>query len=368
MKMIEKILLWVVAILAAAVLLLILTVVIARLVSGSRNKISTENGIQESTYIDIDGMKQFIQIRGEDADNPVMIFLHGGPASPMAYVSAWYQRPLEKDVTIINYDHRGCGRTYYANGCDANTNVDLLLGDLDAIVDYARERFGKDKVIITGHSWGTALGSLYIQQHPEKVLCYIGIGQMTDGIADKLMAAEIALGSPEIRGTEDEHKLTALVRKIKGTHKFENLDFKDLMALTSTTAKYWGREGQQSGLAQIWSGLSSPDMNLTDMRWFLSQLNTEKFVKKTEEIMEYAIFDFKISDLSTTYEVPVYYIGGEGDFVVCQYNAKAYYETVTAPDKEFYWLENVGHSPFMDNPQLYCDTVKDILERIGEDK
>lgn len=365
MKMLQKILLWVAVILAAAVLMLVLTVVIARLINASKNKIRTENGIQESTCIDIDGMKQFIQIRGEDADNPVMIFLHGGPASPMSFVSAWYQRELEKDVTIINYDQRGCGRTYYANGCDANTNAQLLLGDLDAIVDYARERFHQDKVIITGHSWGTALGTIYVQQHPEKVLCYIGIGQMTDGTQDKLMAAEIVLGSPEIRGTEDEHKLTMLVRKIKGVQKFENLDFGDLMSLTATTAKYWGREGQQSGLAQIWSGLSSPDMSLTDMRWFLSQLNTEKFVAKNTEIMKYAILDFKLSDLSTTYEVPVYYIGGEGDFVVCQYNAKAYYETITAPDKAFYWLKNVGHSPFMDNPKLYCDTVKSILERVG---
>lgn len=365
MKTMRKILLWIGVILLAVVFLSVLTVVVARLVNGCRNRIRTENGIQESTYIDIDGMKQFIQIRGEDQNNPIMIFLHGGPASPMSFVSAWYQRTLEKDVTIINYDQRGCGRTYYANNCDPNTNVDLLLQDLDAIVDYARERFEQDKVIITGHSWGTALGSLYIQQHPEKVLCYIGIGQMTDPIDDKLTAAEIALASLAIKGTEDEQKLAALVQKIKGVSKFEDLDFHDLMAMSATTAKYWDREGQQSGFEQIWFGLSSPDMNLNDMRWFLSQLDPEKFAEKTTEIMEYAIFGFKISDLSTIYEVPVYYIGGEGDFVVCQYNAKAYYEVIMAPDKGFYWLENVGHSPFMDDPELYCDTVKCILNRIG---
>lgn len=367
MKVVWKVLLILVEILAAVLLMAVLTVVIARLVNSSKNKIRTENGVQESICIDLNGMKQFVQIRGEDTDNPVMIFIHGGPASPMGFVSAWYQRELEKDVTIINYDQRGCGRTYYANGCDPNTNIDLLLEDLDGIVDYARERFHQDKVIITGHSWGTALGSIYIQQHPEKVLCYIGIGQVTDPIDDKLTAAEIVLDSPEIKGTEDEHKLITLVQKIKDASKFEDLDFKDLMSLTSTTAKYWNREGQQAGFAQIWSGLSSPDMNLTDIRWFLSQLNPVKFAAKTAEIMEYAIFDFKISDLSATYEVPVYYIGGEGDFVVCQYNAKAYYETITAPDKNFYWLENVGHSPFMDNPKLYCDTVKSILERVKEE-
>ena len=97
-------------------------------------------------------MKQHIQIRGESTENPVMIFIHGGPASPMGYVSAYYQRELESELTIINYDQRGCGRTYYASDCNANSNIDLLVNDLNVIVEYAKKRFGKDNVIIAGHS------------------------------------------------------------------------------------------------------------------------------------------------------------------------------------------------------------------------
>ena len=65
------------------ILIGVLSVFILRFINSKRIKIETENGIQESTYIDIDGMKQYIQIRGENNENPVMIFIHGGPASPM---------------------------------------------------------------------------------------------------------------------------------------------------------------------------------------------------------------------------------------------------------------------------------------------
>lgn len=364
MKKVLKIPLTLAAVLAALIVLLVLVILTARLVNGCKNKISTENGVQESTYIDVNGIKQFIQIRGDDAANPVMIFLHGGPASPMSFVSAYYQKPLESEVTIINYDQRGCGRTYYANSRDSHADVDLLLGDLDGIVDYARERFGQDKVILTGHSWGTALGSIYAQQHPEKVSCYIGIGQMTDGIPDKLAAARLALEKPEIQGTEDEKELKSLMETMGKVSRYEDLVFAEMFRMTSISAKYLGCEGIQSGLAQIWSGVSSPDMNFQDMRWFLSQLNQEEFLKQNETIMAYAMFGFNIRDLSPVYEVPVYYIAGEGDYVVSQKNAQAYCESITAPDKGFFWLPNVGHSPFMDDPQLYCDTVKAILERI----
>lgn len=118
----------------SVVALIAISVLVLRLINSNKNKINTENGIQESTYIDIDGMKQYIQIRGENTENPVMIFIHGGPASPMGYVSAYYQRELESELTIINYDQRGCGRTYYANDCNANANIDLLVHDLNAIV------------------------------------------------------------------------------------------------------------------------------------------------------------------------------------------------------------------------------------------
>ena len=162
-------------IIISVVELVAFSILVSRLINGNKNKIDTESGIQESTYIDIDGMKQYIQIRGESTENPVMIFIHGGPASPTGYVSAYYQRELESELTIINYDQRGCGRTYYANGCNANADTDLLVNDLNVIVEYVKERFGKDNVIIGGHSWGTVIGSIYVQKYPENVSCYIGI-------------------------------------------------------------------------------------------------------------------------------------------------------------------------------------------------
>ena len=94
-------------IITAVIVLTVLSVFVSRLINSYKNKIDTKTGIQESTYIDIDGMKQYVQIRGKNTKNPVMIFIHGGPASPMGYVSAYYQRELESELTIINNEvHR----------------------------------------------------------------------------------------------------------------------------------------------------------------------------------------------------------------------------------------------------------------------
>ena len=348
----------------AVIVLALLSVFVSRLINSNKNKIDTQNGIQESTYIDIDGMKQYIQIRGENTENPVMIFIHGGPASPMGYVSAYYQKELESELTIINYDQRGCGRTYYANDCDANSNIGLLVDDLNSIVEYAKKRFGKNNVIIAGHSWGTVIGSIYVQKHPENVSCYIGISQITSLYENKLNAAKTALEKDAIKGTEDEQKLTNLINKMSKVKEYDDMPLDDLGQLVSITSKYIACEGEMSGLSQMITGITSPDMNFNDMKWFLSQMDTEKFFAQNKEIMEYAFFGFDIDMLSKNYNVPVYYIAGKGDYAVCQKDIETYYESIEAPDKAFYWIENAGHSMFMDNPKLYCDTIKDILSKI----
>lgn len=348
----------------AVIVLALLSVFVSRLINSNKNKIDTQNGIQESTYIDIDGMKQYIQIRGENTENPVMIFIHGGPASPMGYVSAYYQKELESELTIINYDQRGCGRTYYANDCDANSNIGLLVDDLNSIVEYAKKRFGKNNVIIAGHSWGTVIGSIYVQKHPENVSCYIGISQITSLYENKLNAAKSALEKDAIKGTEDEQKLTNLINKMSKVKEYDDMPLDDLGQLVSITSKYIACEGEMSGLSQMITGITSPDMNFNDMKWFLSQMDTEKFFAQNKEIMEYAFFGFDIDMLSKNYNVPVYYIAGKGDYAVCQKDIETYYESIEAPDKAFYWIENAGHSMFMDNPKLYCDTIKDILSKI----
>ena len=282
-------------IITAVIVLTVLSVFVSRLINSYKNKIDTKTGIQESTYIDIDGMKQYVQIRGKNTKNPVMIFIHGGPASPMGYVSAYYQRELEAELTIINYDQRGCGRTYFANNCNANSNIDLLVDDLNKIVEYAKERFGKEKVIIAGHSWGTVIGSIYIQKHPENVICYIGISQITNLYENKLNAARTALEKDAIKGTEDEQKLTNLINKMSKVKEYNDMSLDDLGQLVSITSKYIACEGEMSGLSQMITGITSPDMNFDDMKWFMSQMNTEKFFAQNKEIMEYAFFGFDLS-------------------------------------------------------------------------
>src|SRR5690242_9994177 len=82
-----------------------------RAANARRLAITTPNGIDESGYVRIGGIGQWISVRGEDRDNPVIVELHGGPgASNHIFIPR--TREWERHFTIVRWDMRGSGLTF----------------------------------------------------------------------------------------------------------------------------------------------------------------------------------------------------------------------------------------------------------------
>ena len=132
--------------------------------------IDTRNGIDESTYVELNGQQQYITIRGRKKDAPVILYLHGGPGSPDSMMAYTFTNKLIDEYTVVCWDQRGCGRTYLKNDDKENMTVtaDQAMDDINDLVDYLSERFNQEKIIIMGHSYGSVLGSRFAYEHPEK--------------------------------------------------------------------------------------------------------------------------------------------------------------------------------------------------------
>ena len=72
-----KILKWLLIVLVAIIVLFF----IVRFIGQRIYDRTPEGGINEALYVDINGTKQWISIYGQDKDNPVLLYLHGGPGS-----------------------------------------------------------------------------------------------------------------------------------------------------------------------------------------------------------------------------------------------------------------------------------------------
>lgn len=319
--------------------------------------IDTANGVDEGIYITLGGQEQYLLIRGEDDSNPVMIWLHGGPASPDAFANYAFQKYLVDEYTVVNWDQRGCGRTYYSNKDtdpdNKTASFEQAQADLDELVDYLIDRFHSDRVIIVGHSYGTILGSKYTVTHPDKVSAYIGVGQFVN-IESDTYSYKDALEIAKSKG-DDTAALEAAYDQYS-----QNMTLVNMMNLRSLVSKYHIAEKEAN---TIWLGVASPYMGVDDLRWFLKQMGDfEEYIKLNQQLFDY-IMVADVRDYGLEYQVPVGFISGADDWTTPAKYSEDFYKDVSAPRKDFTRICGCGHAPHYDSPEGFCDELKGMLKK-----
>ena len=179
-------------------------------------RIVAPSGIQESYKTKIGGIDQWLNVRGQDKANPIILFIHGGPASPLMPTMWQFQRPIEEYFTVVNYDQRGAGKTYVrgptptrsATPCTSTRYVD----DAIEIAEHVRKRYGKKQADPDGHSWGTIVGMKAALKRPDLFYAYVGIGQVINMRDNEQHQLRLRAGAGE--GARQRRKRCAKWRSI----------------------------------------------------------------------------------------------------------------------------------------------------------
>src|SRR4051812_20226588 len=156
-------------------------------------QITSPNGIEELKAVRIGEITQWISIRGRSRDNPILLFLHGGPASTDMPVSWAFQTPWEDYFTVVQWDQRGAGKTYLANDpakVGPTIDEERLIGDTEALIKWLRVTYDQPKVFLLGHSWGSILGLEVARRHPDYLYAYIGMGQIVNMMESEKLGYE----------------------------------------------------------------------------------------------------------------------------------------------------------------------------------
>lgn len=347
---------WSGCIIAGTIALLAIFVITIRSITYFSNHIAADGGIDEGLYVTLGGQEQYVLIRGEKTDNPVIIWLHGGPSGSDAFANYTFQKYLVDDYTVVNWDQRGCGRTYFRNKkLDPNNETATFKQaqtDLDELVDYVCNRFQTGKVILVGHSYGTMLGSKYALEHPEKVSAYIGVGQVVS-FESEIYSYHDALEKARSNG-DDTSEMEAAYKTY-----VENSNLVNMMILRSKVSKYHIAEKEVN---TIWLGISSPYMGFDDIRWFLKQTGSlEDYFALNEQLFDYVMVT-DVRDYGTEYYVPVGFISGSCDWITPVKFTWDYFDLISAPQKQISLLDGCGHSPQYDSPEEFCETLKSMLD------
>lgn len=314
--------------------------------------------MDEKIYVDINGQKQYVFIRTKDIKNPIILNLHGGPANPDSFITYEFAKEISTDFTFVSWDQRGCGRTYYKNKELDNRNesatFEQALRDVDALIEYLCERFHKQQVIIMGHSYGSLLGINYVHAHPEKVECYIGIGQMIS-ITD----TQEANYNEMLEQMKLNNQRTDTVTVTYNTFK-ENPTLENLIAFQNLSLRYFMKHLNLKQPNQLKLILFSPDLSWKDMQWIFRMLHMKKHYACNKSLLDYTL-SANVHNVGNSFLIPMYFVSGEYDKSCHVDMVKRYCETIKAPAKKMVIMEKCGHSPQIDKPIETSTEIKKLL-------
>ena len=300
------------------------------------------NSVARIDYIKIGGIEQCVLIRGHNTNNPILLFLHGGPGMPMMYLAHKFQRPLEKDFTVVQWDRRGAGKTYARNIPSAESmNVRQILDDAYELIDTLRNRYHQNKIILVGHSFGTYLGSIMVTERPELFSAYISIGQVVDSKKSRVLQEKFI---------REKAKLTGRTDVIADLNKSNQQNLEKWLFEFGGELKH-----SKSFFPLIWSGMFAPEYTLPEV------LKVAEGSSFSSSNMKYNVLSKSIYYEIREYQIPVFFFVGTSDYTTPHELISEYYELIKAPRKEIVYFENSAHFPFFEQPTKFCNEIKRLL-------
>ena len=317
--------------------------------------------IDRKERIRLGGMTQAIHIWGTKAENPVILFLHGGPGIPNRHGMATSHMDLLDDFTIVAWDQRGTGGSYF--GCNPETlTLEQLVSDCGELLDNLRKTLNKEKIFLLGGSWGTELGTFVCQKYPEKVAGYIGYGQVVNGIENENVSYAFALEKAKEAGcAEDIAELERIGPPVDGQYKPV---FEGLMAQRRIMKKYGGHstKGGSYFTGTVIPILTSPELSLRD------KIGTAKGYKVCLSKMWPTIVHYDFIKDCGPFRMPYYIFQGRKDNNTPSSLVQAYYESIVAPDKDLIWFENSAHGPLGEEPEKFKKLMREKFLRIAKEQ
>ncbi|MEY8542994.1 alpha/beta fold hydrolase [Dubosiella newyorkensis] len=296
----------------------------------------------------INGALQYILLLAEHKDLPLLIYVHGGPGDAALPLLLHYQKELASKYTLVLWEQRGAGKSYYEFGQYENLLLDDYVQDLHEIVQYVLKRFHQEKVYLCAHDFGTIIGFLFLQQYPQLVHTYIGISQVVN--MKKAMRLRLRYAIENSKPIV-ANKLLKIDAAFGGANWYSDLDYLDKQIFKLKGTLY--KKKNDSLLRSFY--LKSNKFTLFDYQRYLKGITQSK-KKLWPQIMA---VDF---ESIVKWKVPIVLIEGKNDKLLSSALAKAYFDKLES-EKTWYWFEESSHFPHWCESKRFNSILLELVSK-----
>jgi pimeloyl-ACP methyl ester carboxylesterase len=324
------------------------------------DRIVAPSGIQESYKTKIGGIDQWLNVRGQDKANPIVLFIHGGPASPLIPTIWQFQRPIEEYFTVVNYDQRGAGKTYVEDHSDAvgaTLHIARYVEDAIEIAEYVRKRYGKSKVILMAHSWGTIIAMHAALKRPDLFYAYVGIGQFINTRDNERISFQYGLDQAKAHGN------TAAVKEMEAIAPYpgdQPITRERIVIARKWPQYYGGLSAYRDDSSYFFTAsLPSPEYSAADV----CAVDQGSLFSLGRLLPEFVNIDFKNV---RSFPIPIFMFLGRHDYTTPAQPTADWLAKLTAPRKQAVWFERSSHMIPWEEPGKFLMSLVQNVRPLAE--
>ena len=309
----------------------------ARAAIADLEKIAAPGGLQDSYKTRIGGIDQWISVRGQDRDNPMILFIHGGPAAPVTPTMWQFQRPIEEYFTVANYDQRGAGKTYGETDPDkvaATIYIERYVDDAIEVAEHLKQRYGKRKLILMGHSWGTIIGMKAALKRPDLFHVYVGIGQVISTRENERISFAYAMAQARAHDNQEALRELNSIAPYPGNQPITR---ERIVVARKWPQYYGGLSAFRNSSAYYFDGpVLSPEYDGKQLK----DIDRGSLLTLGRVLPEFVDVDF--SGIRR-FPIPVVMFLGRHDYTTPTAPTEAWLAQVKAPSRQAVWFERSAH-------------------------
>jgi len=311
--------------------------------------------IAEIQKLKIGGSDQWITIRSENINNPIILFLHGGPGTSQLTRNRRDTKDLLDSFIVVDWDQRGAGKSFRAIKNEDRMNIRQFISDTNELTLYLLNKFNKDRLILAGHSWGSVIGALSAAKYPELYYCYIGIGQIADMKENEILS---------YRWTLDQARINKDKNAVKALEKIGEPPYKgNWQAKTITQRRYLGKFGGEFHSSRNGAfGIVIKNLVFSSEYSLIDRINFFRGILGSMKLLWPELLEINLFELIKEFKIPFYLVQGKYDMEAVSEIALRYFDFVKAPYKHLFIFENSAHMPNTEERDRFNAILKELIK------
>ena len=301
--------------------------------------------VNEDIYIATEDTELFANIRGKDSKSPILLYLHGGPGSPLGVpiLKAYAGPQLENHFLVVYLHQRGIMKSKRVS--DSKHRIPNYVKDVHYVVNFLKKKFNNRDIYLMGHSWGGLLSYLYLIEYQDDIQKIITICTPLDvELSIKERINMMLIWAKDTNNAEAIEELNDLQDK-----SLSDIEEKSEILEKWMTRAYGGWSRNLS-VKRIDAAVDYEDR-------FPLWLKEQKHI---EELMIQELLGVNLMSSIHSLSIPLLSIAGAEDtstpWYVVKYGVDKY-----KGEKTFVLFENSHHMVFMDEEDLFVEIVLKFL-------